>query len=450
MKHRYFKWLLSFTLLFGVSSGIVNGEGTNSDQTQSAANITLDKTELMLKVGDPDISLTVTVTSANVNDDKTITWSSSNSSVATVNANGTVHAVASGKATITAKLTNGKTAKAIVTVPFPVMGVQLNQTELTLNIGTTAKLVPTVTPANATIKNVIWSSSNEAIATVSTEGVITPVSVGTAVITVTTAAGSKTATAVIHVVQPVTGITMNKTAVILKAGEPDITLIATIAPANATVKNVTWSTSNSKIATVNENGVVHAVASGKATITAKSANGKIAKTFVTVPFRVAGVQLNKTDLTIQMGSDVKLIPTIAPTKATIKNITWTSSNEAIAKVSDKGVITPVAPGTVTITVTTEDGAKTDSASIHIVQPVTGITLNKSTLSMKIGGPNVIVTATIAPTNATAKNVTWSTSNSKVATVDANGTVHAVASGKATITAKSTSGKSAKVIVTVTK
>ncbi len=172
------------------------------------------------------------------------------------------------------------------TVNYKVTGVSLDKTRLNLNVGVGATLTPTITPSNATDKSVTWESSAPGVATVDTNGKVTAVAEGTATITVTTADGGKTATCEVTVTPPaktpVTSVTLDKTRLTLDVGGSD-TLTATVKPDDATNKAVTWSTSNEKVATVN-NGVVTAVGAGTATITAAASDGsgKTATCTVTV------------------------------------------------------------------------------------------------------------------------------------------------------------------------
>ena len=157
-------------------------------------------------------------------------------------------------------------------VGIPVAGVSLSQTSAKLHFGETLALTATVTPANATNKRVTWSSSDEAVATVDENGVVTAKTSGTATITATTAVGGKKATCTVtvtHIV--VTGVSLSMTSAMLEAGET-LKLTATVTPANATYKGVTWSSSNEAVATVKD-GVVTAKAAGMATITVTTDDG---------------------------------------------------------------------------------------------------------------------------------------------------------------------------------
>jgi transglutaminase/protease-like cytokinesis protein 3 len=162
------------------------------------------------------------------------------------------------------------------------MGITLNENSIIMNVRDNTPLITSIQPTNASNKNITWSSSNSSIATVSAKGVVTGKAAGTAIITATTVDGNFTASVDITVIQPVTRVTLNKTSVALKVGDPDFALITTIAPSTATVQAVTWLSNNPAVATVDDNGVVHAVSAGKATITAKTANGKNGSSLITV------------------------------------------------------------------------------------------------------------------------------------------------------------------------
>ncbi len=421
--------------------------------TTPVTSVTLDKNTLMLKIGDPDVTLTPTVapTDATIKD---IVWTSSDSSISTVDASGKVHAVAVGTVTITAtsKQDSTKLARCIVTVPVVVKGISLNSTSLTLKYGTTATLTPVLTPTNATIKTVTWSSSDTSIVTVSSDGVLKPVADGTATITVTSTDGGYTATCAVTVIHAVTGVTLDKTSFMLKIGDADVTLNPTVAPTNATIKDIVWTSSNPSIATVDASGKVHAVAAGTVTITAasKQDSTKVAKCTVTVPVVLKGITLKTTSLTLKYGTTTTLTPVLTPTNATIKTVTWSSSDTSIVTVSSTGVLKPIADGTATITVTSTDGGYTATCVVTVIHAVTGITLDKTSFMLKIGDADVTLTPTVAPIDATIKDIVWTSSNPSIATVDASGKVHAVAAGTVTITAasKQDSTKLAKCTVTV--
>ena len=245
-------------------------------------SVTLDQTSASLKVGET-VSLTATVKPDDATD-KTVTWSTSDASVATVS-DGVVTAIKLGSATIRAKAGDKEATCAITVEATPVTSVTLDQTSASLKVGETVSLTATVKPDDATDKSVTWSSSNTSVATVSSTGVVTAKSAGSAIITVTTKDGSKTATCSVTVkakTVSVTGVSLDYTSLTMTEGETQ-TLTATISPSNATDKSVTWSSSNTSVATVSSAGVVTAKAAGTVTITVKTNDGnKTATCIVTV------------------------------------------------------------------------------------------------------------------------------------------------------------------------
>ena len=175
----------------------------------------------------------------------------------------------------------------------------------------------------------------------------------------------------------------------------------------------------------------------------------------TVNHKVTGVSLSKTSTTITAGQTETLTATITPENASNKAVEWSTSDDIVAKVDANGKVTAVAPGTATITVKTADGGMTATCTVTVTQPVTGVTLDKATMDLFVGDSGQL-TATVQPSNATNKNVTWESDNTSVATItqdSTNGlqaTVTAVAPGTATITVKTADGgKTATCKVTVT-
>ena len=254
----------------------------------------------------------------------------------------------------------------------------------------------------------------------------------------------------------VTGVSLDKNRLTLDVGGT-ATLAATVEPDEASIKNVTWSSDNESVATVDTSGTVTAHSTGNATITATAADGSGEKATCTVTVNAAatvhvtGVSLDKTSLELTEGDTETLTATVEPSDATNKNVTWSTSDASIATVTD-GVVTAVAPGTATITVTTENGNKTATCAVTVTAatvPVTGVTLNKTSTSLYVGDTETL-TATVAPDNATDKTVTWTSSNPSVATVE-NGVVTAVSAGTATITVTTDDGtKTATCTVTVSR
>ncbi len=358
-----------------------------------------------------------------------------------------------------------------------VESVSLNSQTGELRVGEQTTLIATITPDNATNKSVTWKSDNTEAATVE-NGVVTAVGEGKANITVTTVDGNKTATCEITVLpeeepEPevinVENVTLNSQNEELKIGDT-VTLVATITPSNATNKNVTWSSDNTNVATVN-NGVVRAVGEGKANITVTTVDGnKTAVCEITVlpkeepepdpepeVINVENVSLNIPSDELEIGETVALVAIVMPSNATNKNVTWSSDNTNVATVNN-GVVRAVGEGSANITVTTVDGNKTATCMITVLpeeepepepeptpepdpEPevinVESVALNSQNEELKIGETTTLV-ATVMPSNATNKNVVWSSDNTNVATVN-NGVVTAVGEGSANITVTTVDG-----------
>ena len=242
--------------------------------------------------------------------------------------------------------------------------ITLDQRELTIKVGKTATLTPTIEPADATNKNVTWSSDDETVATVS-DGVVTGVKAGTATITAKTANGM-TANATVTVEEiPVTKITLPATEATMTIGGT-MDLKPMIEPADATNTHISWISSDPDVATVDANGRVTAKGAGSATITGTAASGVTVTLVVTVSdevIEVTAVTLDRTEARIKVGKSLQLTATIEPSGATDQKLEWTSSDSDIAIVTD-GRVTGVAPGEVTITVKTTNG-KTATCTITV-------------------------------------------------------------------------------------
>jgi uncharacterized protein YjdB len=427
--------------------------------TVPVTGISLDKTTLTLAPGGTAV-LTVSYTPADTTQTG-VTWSSSAESVATVS-DGTVSAVALGTAVITATSTADPSVKAVCAVAVtatgsvPLTGISLDKSTLDLAPNGTAVLTVIYDPADTTEKDVTWSSSDPAIATVS-DGTVSAVALGTATITATSTADSTiTATCAVTVRDPVplTGISLDRPTLNLAVGGTT-TLVVIYNPGNTTQKGVTWSSGNTSVATVSD-GTVTAVAVGTATITATSTADSTKKaectvTVVSQAVPLTGISLDQSTLNLAVDTRTTLTVIYSPDNTTQTGVTWSSSDPAKAAVDAvTGQITAVAVGTATITATsTADRTKTIACTVTVVAeeiPLTGIGLSETTLTMSKGGTETI-TVSYTPANTTQTGVTWSTSDSAVATVS-NGTIRAVGGGTARITATSTANPARTATCTV--
>lgn len=264
-------------------------------------------------------------------------------------------------------------------------GVKLNESSVTLPIGGTVQLTATVTPEDAEDKEVTWSSSDESIATVSNEGLVTSISEGKAVITVKTADGGYTAECNVEVkVYHPESIKLNKSSVDIPLGGTT-QLTATIAPDNAENKNVTWSSSDESVATISNDGLVTSIKEGTTIITVTTEDGGLkAECMVNVKiFHAEKVTLDKTSVSLMESGTTQLVATVTPEEAENKNVTWSSSDESIATVSNDGVVTGVGKGTATITVTTEEGEHTATCTVTVKDITEYVSVSRTGMSTSI-------------------------------------------------------------------
>jgi gliding motility-associated-like protein len=343
--------------------------------TVPVTGITVTPGTLTLIAGGGTGLLTANVLPSNATN-KSVNWAATNPAIATV-INGVVTPIAPGTVTITATTVEGGfSSSAIVSVVVPVTGITVSPTSLTLaSGGAPATITASVQPANATNKTVNWTSSNTAVATVN-NGIVTPLAVGTTTITARTADGGFTASSTVNVVIPVTGITISPSTLSLIFGSGTGQLTATVAPANATNKSVTWSSANSSVVTVT-NGIVTPVSPGSTLITATTVEGGFtASAVVNIIVPATGITLSPPALTLAAGGATgTLTASVMPANATNKNVIWSSSNNGVASVAN-GVVTPLAMGDCIITATTQDGGFSANATITVTgMPMIGTKSN---------------------------------------------------------------------------
>ena len=346
---------------------------TVEPKTVEPTSILLNIESVELIEGDSKL-LTYVVEPSNASN-KNVKWESSDASIVSVDQKGKISANKVGNVTVTAISEMGnKTASCSVIVGEKVIlitSISLNKIELSLLEGDSEKLIAEIAPTNASNKNIDWKSSDETIAIVDSEGKVTALKAGVALITVT-ARGSDKKDVCSILVEPkivaVTGVTLNKKSLTIIKGESDY-LTAEVIPSDATNKEITWKSDNPEIASVDSNGKIMAYEIGSTIITATTEDGgKKAQCEVNVEvISVNGVTLNKTSLAIDVNESEALISTIEPTNATNKNISWKSGNNNIATVDSKGRVFGVNVGNTTITVTTEDGAKTAVCDVVVTK-----------------------------------------------------------------------------------
>lgn len=442
---------------------------------------------------------------------KNIKYTSTDEDVATISSDGVVSAKKKGSTTV--KVNNGyKTVTKKINVVAAsgvnsVTGVKLNVTSLTITVGKNGSLSAIVSPSNATNKAVTWASSNESVALVSSKGKVVGVGVGSAVITVTTQDGNKTAMANVTVkrassssssgssssggsssggssssgsssskYRKVTKVSINSDDFTVKVGNTK-SLTYTITPSNATNKKVSWDTNNPSVAKVSSTGKVTGVGAGTAYITIKSVDGVSDKVKVVVtksnPIKATKITLSPSSLTLNVGAKKAVTATVSPSNASIKTITWVSHNNNIAKVDSKGNVTGVGAGSTKISAYTTDGNVTASMNVTVksnsssggssggstnpskpTEPeepkdvgVNDLIVTPTSVDLYVG-ESISVYASVLPSNATNKRLTWTSSNSGVANVSSSGLIKGLRVGTTTVKVASTSNPAVFKVITV--
>lgn len=377
--------------------------------------------------------------------DQSVVWSSANPSIVTVDKDGKVTAVGPGSTTVRVQTNSGaKYDTCTIDVKRLATGITLNRSEAKVSRGKKLTLLATITPEDTTDKTITWTSSDKSIATVSNKGVVTGVKVSKdpIIITATTSNG-KSAECYVTVTEPVTGIKISPKKKTIYVGKT-FTIKKTLYPfGNDSInRNVTWKSSNTKVATVNKSGKVTPKAGGKCTITCTSEDGGyVAKCVVTVKEKVTAIKLNKTKLSLTVGSSYQLKASVLRKTATNRKISWSTSNSSIVSVDSKGKLKARKTGKATITCKAKDGSNVKAKCVvTVVRKVKTLKLNKSYITLITGYQYRTLKATLYPKNATNKKLLWSSSNSKVVSINKKtGTMFAEKAGTAFVTVKTTDG-----------
>ena len=400
--------------------------------------VDLDYTSITLKLQEK-FRLTAKVTPDDATNKK-ILWSSSNTNVARVDEDGMVTAVGSGSATILAKSEDsGATSMCNVTVYQPVTSLTISNEAMSVRKGAEFWLHATALPENAMNKEITWASNDTHIATVDKNGKVTALEAGTCVITATSQDSGITARCTLTVLQPITGIYLNTNSQTIMKDEKFI-LIPTITPEDADNKNVTYTSSDSSVASVDSTGIVTGMKGGQAIIVVKTEErGLIASCQVTVLEFVTSVNIDSAASRINIGDVKQAIVTVLPESATNRKVEWSSTNSSVVSVDQSGRMTGVGVGKATIYARATDGSGMfDAITVEVINPVTGISVNPTSVSIA-EGKSVTVTATVTPSNATYKDVEWSSSDPNVATVGYDGEITGINAGICKVYATSSDG-----------
>lgn len=401
--------------------------------TATLKGISLNKSELNLKKGQSE-KLVVSYDPADTTDKKDVVWASSDTSVVSVAADGTVNALKGGTAEITAKVSD-KTAVCKVTVKeIHLNEISLSKAETTIAKGETETLKVIYNPEDTTDdKTVIWSSSNPEIASVK-DGVVTAIKAGTTEITAKV--GDKTAVCKVTVNIPLESITISPSEMRLESGETK-SFKVTYNPEDTTDdKTIRWNVEDNTIASVDENGNVTGLKGGVTTVSATSANGLTVSAQVKVLIHTTGLEMSAKEAEVNRGEEIQLGVNFIPANTDdSKDVIWYSTDQEVAVVNQNGLVTGKKAGTAVIRAVAKEGGFTAECTVTVKEiPLEGIKFEEMFPEMQ-EGDSVHLYIVYIPENTTdVKDVEWSSSDEKVATIE-DGIVKAVKAGKTTITAK---------------
>ena len=332
--------------------------------------------------------------------------------------------------------------------------IELDQTELRIEKGKTATLVPELSDLDEelTAEAFTWSSSDETIATVTAKGQVKGIEAGNAVITCSSLLSNGftlKAECQVQVFIPVKGITANQKALTLARGTQSI-IEYSVAPEDATDKNVEFISSDETVATVKQDGTVTSEEIGDCTITIAAKDGSEKKLDIKISVRqeVQSISIETSNDFVAVGKTIQLKGIVDPETANNKKIEWSSADETIANVDKNGKVTGVAVGNTTITAKATDGTDTEANfEMKVIQPMKSIIVEDKPLylcSYTSWKQNI----SIEPENTTNKSIIWTSSNDEVATIDENGTITTKFSGKCIITGTAADGSGAKIEIPV--
>lgn len=421
----------------------INGKKTHAIKVRVETNkeeLVLKESNITIAKGEP-YQLQI----KNVLEDDVFEWTSNNELIAEVDQNGVVTGIHGGTTTIVVRESDGRKVSAKVTVTSDEVLIEKMSLEpQTIAIGEKVQLKPTVYPSDA-LTILKWKSSKESVVEVDENGVVTGIAAGTSTITAESHNGKKVTAKITVDPKLPASIKLSGCTGGIAIGTP-VKLEVEYSPDTAK-STITWTSSNTNIATVS-GGKVTGKAVGNVVITAETKNGKKATCKLKVnAMAVQSIKLSTTNFTLDQEATKKLSVSFTPSKAEdFYTVTWKSSNTKVAKVANDGTVTGIGPGTAKITASA--GGKSATATVTVnATSVTGIQLD-GCISTIEAGDSFKLTARITPTTAKNKTITWSSSNSTIASVS-SGTVSAKKAGTVTITATSNNGKKATCTVVVT-
>ncbi len=430
-----------------LQAGTVTLKATAADGRTATCNVTVVNAPQTLTLSRADaqtgvgVQLQLSVQADTAIDLSRIVWSSDDLTVASVE-NGVVTAQAIGTAIITAQAYNGTKAVCCITVSAAPAALKLNKTSHTLYVGDTHTLTA-VAEADAYLGKLSFVSSDKSVLTVDENGKVTTLKAGTATVTVTAYNGIS-AFCTYTVSERATKVTVKSSAMTFAVG-----MYARIVASTDTgtgLENAVWHVSDTSIAELNDEHHLIAKKAGKVTVTVTLTNGVKGSCTVTIQAAPTSIKLDKTEMTLDVDARYRLTATVN-SGAYASGITFSSTDDSIARVAADGTVIAVSVGTVTVTATTFNGKKA-SCTVTVRAVPTSVSFGSSAYSVQQGA---WFYADLYDENKTKyTGATFTSSDTSIATVGADGLVHVLKMGTATITAKTSNGKTATCRVSVSR
>ncbi|MCU0633886.1 MAG: Ig-like domain-containing protein [Gemmatimonadaceae bacterium] len=376
----------------------------------------------------------------NVLTGRTATWTSSAPTIATVSSTGVITGVALGSATITGTVEGRSGTVQVTVIPVPVSSVSVTLTDSSLNIGQSAQgtAVPRDANGQPLARPVTWGSATPAIANVSATGLVTGIAEGTTAITATSE-GRTGAVQLVVIGRPVATVTVTVPRSGIRISEVlQATAVLRDSVGVQVNRPITWTSSAPTIATVSTTGAITALAVGSATITATSEgrSGTVSVSITPIPVGTVTPSLPRPIIRIGETLQAAVVVRDSANNIVTRPVTWTSGTPATATISATGLITAVAPGTTTLTATSEGRSGTVQLTVTPI-PVTSVTVNVPRTTIRQGETLQATTTLRDSLGATVtRPVTWSAAPTAIGTVSATGLLTAVAPGTVTVTATS--------------
>ena len=380
---------------------------------------------------------------------KKVTFESSDDGILTFSREGQFTASQPGECVLTvrSKQSPEVTQQYHVLVTQPVKKVVITAESKYVAVGKTLQLAAEITPENATIQSVVWSSRNPKAATVDENGLVTGVARGEALIEAKTADGSNiTAQYYLGVTQDVTEISIKEEEVIVQTKRSAPQLHVTLLPQNASNRKVTWNSSDESVATVNAYGSIAGKKAGECIVTVSSVSNP--EVSASIPVRViqpvTDIQfITPAGLSFYIGESRQLEWTVLPDDASIKDVTFKSRKPGIAVVDQNGIVTGIEKGQADIEVRATDGSNRYRVyRVTILKPVQGINPLAPQYYAQLSG-STNIKATVYPSDASEQGIDWYSSDESVASVrsvgKSYGRIYGNRIGYATITATTRDG-----------